>query len=41
LYERLVKEKVFVSLREDNLRVSPYLYNTERDIDKLIAVVTL
>lgn len=40
LYERLVKEKVFVSLREGSLRVSPYLYNTERDIDKLIAVVT-
>jgi cysteine desulfurase/selenocysteine lyase len=40
LYERLRKENVFVSLREGNLRVSPHLYNTERDIDKLIATVT-
>ncbi len=40
LYERLRKENVIVSLREGNLRVSPHLYNTERDIDKLIASVT-
>jgi selenocysteine lyase/cysteine desulfurase len=31
---------VVVSLREGNIRVSPYLYNTERDIDRLISVVT-
>jgi len=41
LYERLRKENVIVSLREGNLRVSPYLYNTERDIDRLIAVATM
>ena len=41
LYERLRKENVIVSLREGNLRVSPYLYNTERDIDRLIAVATI
>lgn len=40
LYEKLRKENVFVSLREGNLRVAPHLYNTERDIDRLIAVVT-
>ena len=40
LYERLRKENVVVSLREGNIRVSPYLYNTERDIDRLISVVT-
>jgi cysteine desulfurase/selenocysteine lyase len=40
LYERLQAENVFVSLREGNLRVSPHVFNTERDIDKLIAVVT-
>ncbi|HKW55895.1 MAG TPA: aminotransferase class V-fold PLP-dependent enzyme [Candidatus Acidoferrum sp.] len=40
LYEKLRKENVIVSLREGNIRVSPHLYNTERDIDKLIAVIT-
>jgi cysteine desulfurase / selenocysteine lyase len=40
LYEGLRKQNVIVSLREGNLRVSPHLYNTERDIDRLIAVIT-
>jgi selenocysteine lyase/cysteine desulfurase len=40
LYERLRKESVIVSLREGNIRVSPHLYNSERDIDRLISVVT-
>lgn len=40
LYERLRAENVIVSLREGHLRVSPHLYNTERDIDRLIAVIT-
>jgi cysteine desulfurase/selenocysteine lyase len=39
-YQHLRKEKVVVSLREGNIRVSPHLYNTERDIDRLISVVT-
>jgi len=36
-----VKEKVITSLREGNIRVSPHLYNTERDIDRLIAAITV
>jgi len=40
LYQRLRKENVVVSLRQGNIRVSPHLYNTERDIDRLISVVT-
>jgi selenocysteine lyase/cysteine desulfurase len=40
LYAKLRANNVFVSLREGNLRISPHLFNTERDIDKLIAVVT-
>ncbi|HXL22020.1 MAG TPA: aminotransferase class V-fold PLP-dependent enzyme [Candidatus Dormibacteraeota bacterium] len=40
LYDKLRKENVIVSLRDGNIRVSPYLYNTEQDIDRLIAVVT-
>src|SRR4029077_15329699 len=41
LYHKLVKEKVITSLREGNIRVSPHLYNTERDIDRLIAAITV
>jgi len=41
LYERLRQANVIVSLREGGLRVAPHLYNTERDIDRLIAEVTL
>lgn len=40
LYQKLCKENVIASLREGNIRVSPHLYNTERDIDKLISVIT-
>lgn len=40
LYQHLRKENVIVSLREGNIRVSPHLYNSERDIDRLISVIT-
>jgi selenocysteine lyase/cysteine desulfurase len=40
VYAHLRKENVIVSLREGNIRVSPHLFNTERDIDRLISVVT-
>ena len=40
VYQHLRNENVIVSLREGNIRVSPHLYNTERDIDRLISVVT-
>lgn len=39
-HERLRKAQVFVSLREGSLRISPYLYNTERDIAKLIGILS-
>lgn len=39
-YERLRDAQVFVSLREGSLRISPYLYNTERDIAKLIGILS-
>jgi cysteine desulfurase/selenocysteine lyase len=41
LYQKLAKEKIITSLREGNIRVSPHLYNTERDIDRLITAITL
>jgi cysteine desulfurase / selenocysteine lyase len=40
LYDRLCRENIIVSLREGSIRVSPYLFNTERDIDHLISVIT-
>jgi cysteine desulfurase/selenocysteine lyase len=40
LYQKLQKENVIVSLREGRIRVSPYLFNSERDINRLISVVS-
>jgi cysteine desulfurase / selenocysteine lyase len=40
VYTHLREENVIVSLREGNIRVAPHLFNTERDIDRLISVVT-
>jgi selenocysteine lyase/cysteine desulfurase len=41
LYEKLRKENIIVSLREGNIRVSPHVFNTEQDIDRLIAAITV
>lgn len=35
LAARLASENVFVSVRGESVRVSPHLYNTERDVDRL------
>ena len=40
IYQRLSQENVVVSLREGNIRVAPYLFNTEHDIDRLLDVVS-
>jgi len=40
LYEKLLAENVITSLREGKIRVSPYLYNIEQDIDRLVRVIT-
>src|SRR5271168_4742432 len=40
LYKRLRKESVVVSMREGRIRVSPHLFNSEQDIDRLIGVVS-
>ena len=40
LYEKLRGANLITSLREGKIRVSPYLYNNERDIDRLVALVT-
>ena len=39
LPERLARERVYVSLRGDSLRVTPHLYNHDADIDRLFAVL--
>jgi cysteine desulfurase/selenocysteine lyase len=40
-FERLRAAQVFVSLREGALRISPHLYNSERDIDRLLTVLAV
>ena len=39
LAERLAAESVFVSVRGENLRVSPHLYNTGEDVERLFGVL--
>ena len=41
LYKKLVNEKVVTAFREGKIRVSPHVFNTERDIDRLIAAITV
>ena len=36
LPETLAGEKVFVSVRGSSMRVTPHVYNSERDVQKLI-----
>ena len=35
LVERLSRNQIYVSVRGNSIRISPHLYNTEHDIDKL------
>lgn len=39
LATRLARENVFVSVRGESMRVSPHLYNTERDVERLFEVL--
>ena len=38
-YEKLQAAQVMVSLRENALRISPHIYNTQEDIDRLLSVL--
>lgn len=40
LAARLAAENVFVSVRGDSLRVSPHLYNEEKDVDRLFEALS-
>lgn len=39
LHRFLMSKRIFVSLREGNIRVSPHFYNTEVEIDRLANVI--
>lgn len=41
IYERLRQQGVITSLREGAIRVAPHLYNSERDMDRLLAALTV
>jgi cysteine desulfurase/selenocysteine lyase len=41
LYKRLREQKIYVSLRNQALRVAPYLYNTEEDIERLLRAISV
>jgi selenocysteine lyase/cysteine desulfurase len=39
LATRLAKERVFVSVRGESMRLSPHLYNTHKDVERLFEVL--
>jgi selenocysteine lyase/cysteine desulfurase len=39
LAARLAEEKIFVSVRGDSMRVTPHLFNTSGDVDRLMSVL--
>lgn len=39
LTEKLKQENIYVSIRGDSMRIAPYLYNTEADIEHLFTVI--
>jgi selenocysteine lyase/cysteine desulfurase len=41
LHRRLIEARVFVSMREGSLRISPHLFNSERDLDRLLTVLSV
>lgn len=41
LYQKLHENKVIVSLRKDALRIAPHLYNSERDMERLLTLLAV
>jgi cysteine desulfurase/selenocysteine lyase len=41
IFERLRQAGIFVTMRQNTLRISPHLYNSALDIDRLLAVLAL
>jgi selenocysteine lyase/cysteine desulfurase len=40
LLETLLKENIYVSVRGASLRVTPHLFNTDKDADRLVAILS-
>ena len=40
LYEKVRAAQIHVSLRDNALRIAPYLYNTSEEISRLIEVLS-
>ena len=41
LIDRLLQKKIYVSVRGNSIRISPHLYNTKEDIDKLFSILAV
>jgi cysteine desulfurase / selenocysteine lyase len=41
IFEKLRAEQIIVSLRENALRIAPYLYNTREQIERLVKVLSI
>jgi cysteine desulfurase/selenocysteine lyase len=41
MYQNLQRSECFVSVRENAIRISPHLFNTPSDIDRLVAALTI
>jgi selenocysteine lyase/cysteine desulfurase len=41
LIDRLAQNKIYVSVRGNSIRISPHLYNTKEDIDKLFSTLAM
>jgi len=39
LMDRLFEQKIYVSARGDSMRITPHLYNTDHDVDRLMAAL--
>ncbi|MEA1881194.1 MAG: aminotransferase class V-fold PLP-dependent enzyme [Candidatus Marinimicrobia bacterium] len=39
LTEKLKQENIYVSIRGNSMRIAPYLYNTEADIERLFSII--
>jgi selenocysteine lyase/cysteine desulfurase len=41
LYAALQEKKIYVSLRNNALRIAPYLYNTPEDIERFLRAIAV
>lgn len=41
IYERLRQAGIFVTMRQNTLRIAPHLYNSELDMDRMLGILAL